>query len=63
MTKVENGYSISDEEYNLMLEKLEELDNGLNKLSEMLAEMLKKMEKSLEDTEREIEEIKRVMTE
>ena len=65
MTKVENGYFMSDEEYNLMLEKSEELENGLNKLSEelenglnKLSEMLDKMEKILEDTQRDIKEIK-----
>lgn len=64
MTKVENGYFMSDEDYNLMLkmsedynlmlEKFEEIENGLNKLSEMLD----KMEKILEDTQRDIKEIK-----
>ena len=41
MTKVENGYFMSDEEHNLMLEKFEKIETGLNKLSEMLEKMAK----------------------
>ena len=55
MTKVENGYFMSDEEHNLMLDKLEKIENGLNKLSEML----EKMAKSLEDTQRGIDELEK----
>ena len=54
MTKIENGYFMSDEEHSLMLEKFEKIETGLNKLSEML----EKMAKSLEDTQRDIKEIK-----
>ena len=55
MTKVENGYFMSDEEHNLMLEKFEKIETGLNKLSEML----EKMAKSLEDTQRGIDELEK----
>lgn len=55
MTKVENGYFMSDEEHSLMLEKFEKIETGLNKLSEML----EKMAKSLEDTQRGIDELEK----